>query len=63
MSPRIATTTAVSRVELEDFVRPRHRAVLLTARREITAVDDQHAHDTPEEQRPLEAAALTVGDA
>lgn len=38
-------------------------AVLLTARREITAVDDVHAHETVEQERPLEAAALTVGDA
>ena len=37
--------------------------VLLTARREINAVDVQHAHDTAEQERPLEAAALTVGDA
>jgi PPOX class probable F420-dependent enzyme len=32
MSPSIATTTTVSRAELLDFVRPRHRAVLLTRR-------------------------------
>ena len=38
-------------------------AVLLTARREITAVDDEHADETVEQERPLEAAALTVGDA
>jgi hypothetical protein len=38
-------------------------AVLLTARREINAVDDQHADQTVEQERPLEAAALTVGDA
>ncbi|KRF24920.1 MFS transporter [Phycicoccus sp. Soil803] len=38
-------------------------AVLLTARREITAVDREHADETVEQGRPLEAAALTVGDA
>jgi PPOX class probable F420-dependent enzyme len=32
MSPNIATNTAVTRAELLDFVRPRHRAVLLTTR-------------------------------
>ncbi len=32
VSPRVATTTAVTRTELEDFVRPRHKAVLLTTR-------------------------------
>ena len=32
MSPSIATTTTVSRDELEAFVRPRHKAVLLTSR-------------------------------
>ncbi|MBV2364421.1 PPOX class F420-dependent oxidoreductase [Streptomonospora nanhaiensis] len=32
MSPSIATTTRVSREELLEFVRPRHRAVLLTRR-------------------------------
>jgi PPOX class probable F420-dependent enzyme len=32
MAPNIATNTAVSRDELLDFVRPRHRAILLTAR-------------------------------
>lgn len=37
--------------------------VLLTARREIKAVDVVHACDTVEQGRPLEAAALTVGDA
>ena len=37
--------------------------VLLTARREIRAVDVEHASDTVEQGRPLEAAALTVGDA
>jgi MFS family permease len=37
--------------------------VLLTARRQITAVDAEHAADTVEDERPLEAAALTVGDA
>ena len=37
--------------------------VLLTARREIRAVDVEHASDTLEQERPLEAAAITVGDA
>lgn len=32
MSPNIATNLDVSREELEDFVRPRHKAVLLTTR-------------------------------
>ncbi|MFC4563884.1 PPOX class F420-dependent oxidoreductase [Nocardiopsis mangrovi] len=32
MSPSIATNTRVSREELLDFLRPRHRAVLLTRR-------------------------------
>jgi PPOX class probable F420-dependent enzyme len=32
MSPRIATARVVSRDELLDFVRPRHRAILLTTR-------------------------------
>lgn len=32
MSPNVATNTEVDRQALEDFVRPRHRAVLLTAR-------------------------------
>ncbi|MYW58514.1 MULTISPECIES: PPOX class F420-dependent oxidoreductase [unclassified Streptomyces] len=32
MSPSIATNTRVDRAELLDFVRPRHRALLLTAR-------------------------------
>ncbi|MFC7327417.1 PPOX class F420-dependent oxidoreductase [Marinactinospora rubrisoli] len=32
MSPRIATNTRVSRDELLDFVRPRHRAIVLTRR-------------------------------
>lgn len=32
MSPSIATNTRVSREELLDFVRPRHRAVLITRR-------------------------------
>ena len=32
MSPSIATNTDVSRTELEDFVRARHKAVLLTTR-------------------------------
>ena len=34
MSPRVATTTPASRPELEAFVRPRHKALLLTARRD-----------------------------
>ena len=34
MSPRTATNRTVSRSELEDFVRPRHRAVLLTTRQD-----------------------------
>jgi PPOX class probable F420-dependent enzyme len=32
MSPRIATNSAVGREELLEFVRPRHRALLLTRR-------------------------------
>ena len=32
MSPRIATTTPASRAELEAFLRPRHRGVLMTTR-------------------------------
>ena len=32
MSPQIATNTTVSRDELLDFIRPRHRAIMLTAR-------------------------------
>jgi PPOX class probable F420-dependent enzyme len=32
VSPQIATTTTVSRDELLDFIRPRHRAIMLTAR-------------------------------
>ena len=32
MSPRVATATPASRAELEAFIRPRHRAVLMTAR-------------------------------
>ncbi|WP_406331266.1 PPOX class F420-dependent oxidoreductase [Streptomyces sp. NBC_00203] len=32
MAPNIATNTSVSRDELLDFVRPRHRAILLTRR-------------------------------
>ena len=32
MSPTIATTTTVSREQLVEFVRPRHRAVLITTR-------------------------------
>jgi PPOX class probable F420-dependent enzyme len=34
MTPRIATTTRVERDELLDFVRPRHRMVLITRRRD-----------------------------
>lgn len=36
MAPNIATNTTVSLDELLDFVRPRHRAVLLTARADGT---------------------------
>ncbi|WP_066957138.1 PPOX class F420-dependent oxidoreductase [Streptomyces lushanensis] len=32
MAPNIATNTAVDRAELLEFVRPRHRAILLTTR-------------------------------
>ncbi|MCW2899197.1 MAG: class F420-dependent enzyme [Streptosporangiaceae bacterium] len=32
MSPNIATNTAVDRDELLEFIRPRHRAILLTTR-------------------------------
>lgn len=32
MSPQIATNTAVSRDELLDFIRPRHHAIVITAR-------------------------------
>ena len=32
MAPNIATNTSVSLEELLDFVRPRHRALLLTRR-------------------------------
>jgi PPOX class probable F420-dependent enzyme len=32
VSPQIATNTVVSRAELLDFVRPRHRAIIITAR-------------------------------
>ena len=32
MSPQIATNTVVTRDELVDFVRPRHRALVITAR-------------------------------
>ncbi|GAA4932507.1 TIGR03618 family F420-dependent PPOX class oxidoreductase [Streptomonospora halophila] len=32
MSPSIASSTRVSREELNDFVRPRHRAILITRR-------------------------------
>ena len=32
MSPQIATSTPVSRDELLDFIRPRHQAIVLTAR-------------------------------
>ncbi|MEN3537962.1 PPOX class F420-dependent oxidoreductase [Microbispora sp. NPDC004025] len=34
MSPRIATAEKVSREQLLDFVRDRHRAILITARRD-----------------------------
>lgn len=34
MTPKIATTTALDRDALLEFVRPRHRAVLLTRRRD-----------------------------
>lgn len=36
MAPSIATNTRVSLDELLDFVRPRHRALLLTARADGT---------------------------
>ncbi|MCU7704642.1 PPOX class F420-dependent oxidoreductase [Streptomyces albidoflavus] len=36
MSPSIATNTRVDRAELLDFVRPRHRALLLTSRADGT---------------------------
>ncbi|GAA3123898.1 PPOX class F420-dependent oxidoreductase [Streptomyces rectiviolaceus] len=36
MAPSIATNTTVSLDELLDFVRPRHRAILLTARADAT---------------------------
>ncbi|MFG2652748.1 PPOX class F420-dependent oxidoreductase [Streptomyces sp. NPDC048436] len=36
MAPDIATNTTVSLDELLDFVRPRHRAILLTARADAT---------------------------
>ncbi|HEY2280323.1 MAG TPA: pyridoxamine 5'-phosphate oxidase family protein, partial [Streptosporangiaceae bacterium] len=32
MSPQIATSTAVSKDELTDFIRPRHHAIVITAR-------------------------------
>ena len=32
MSPQIATNTAVSKDELTDFIRPRHHAIVITAR-------------------------------
>ena len=32
MSPRVATATRASRADLEAFLRPRHRAVLMTTR-------------------------------
>ncbi|HEX3749788.1 MAG TPA: PPOX class F420-dependent oxidoreductase [Streptosporangiaceae bacterium] len=32
MSPQIATSTSVSRDELLDFIRPRHHAIVITAR-------------------------------
>ena len=34
MSPQIATNTTVSRDELLDFIRPRHHAIVITARAE-----------------------------
>ena len=34
MAPRIATTTDVDRDELDEFLRPRHRGILITARGE-----------------------------
>jgi PPOX class probable F420-dependent enzyme len=34
MSPTIATNTPIGRDELLDFLRPRHRAILLTTRRD-----------------------------
>lgn len=36
MAPSIATNTSVSLAELLDFVRPRHRAILLTTRSDGT---------------------------
>ena len=36
MSPKIATNTRVERDELLDFVRPRHRMVLITRRQDGT---------------------------
>jgi PPOX class probable F420-dependent enzyme len=36
MSPNIATNTTVSRDELVEFIRPRHRAILLTTRSDGT---------------------------
>ena len=32
MSPQIATNTSVSRDELLEFIRPRHHAIVITAR-------------------------------
>ena len=32
MSPKIAVNTAVARDELLDFIRPRHHAIVITAR-------------------------------
>ncbi|HEY0356974.1 MAG TPA: PPOX class F420-dependent oxidoreductase [Mycobacteriales bacterium] len=49
MSPSIATNTSVERDELLDFLRPRHRAILLTTRQDgrpqaspvVAGVDEQ----------------------
>jgi hypothetical protein len=35
VSPKIATNTVVTRDELLDFVRPRHHAIVITARPEL----------------------------
>ena len=49
MSPKIAVNTAVTRDELLDFVRPRHHAIVITAR-----VDGQaEVLDVPEAVEPL----------
>ena len=32
MSPQIATNTVVTKDELLDFIRPRHQAIVITAR-------------------------------